>query len=199
MRAHSDTPAASDDLGPALGRAVHSARSEQGLSISGLATSSGVSRAMIARIEGGDVQPTAALLARLSASLGLTLSELIARAESDGTRLRRAAEQPVWTDPESGYSRRALSPSTGAAIELIEVTLPPGASVDYPAEAYRHITQQIWVMSGTLRFREGADVHELRSGDCLQLGEPAHCAFESAGPSECRYIVALAKTAHPRR
>ena len=65
----------------ALAAAVAAARAAQGLSASALAERSGVSRAMIAKIERAEAQPTAALLGRLSGALGLTLSELIARAE----------------------------------------------------------------------------------------------------------------------
>jgi transcriptional regulator with XRE-family HTH domain len=63
-------------------------------------------RAMIGKIERGEVQPTAALLGRLSAALGMTLSELVARAEGDDRRLVRAADQPTWTDPGTGYRGR---------------------------------------------------------------------------------------------
>jgi transcriptional regulator with XRE-family HTH domain len=69
----------------ALAAAVLAAREAQGLSTSALAERSGVSRAMIAKIERAEAQPTAALLGRLSGALGLTLSELIARAEHGRT------------------------------------------------------------------------------------------------------------------
>src|SRR3954449_9626654 len=100
----------------ALAAAVRAAREGQGLSTSALAERSGVSRAMIAKVERAEAQPTAALLGRLSAALGLTLSERVARAERSDRRLARAAEQPVWTDPETGYSRRALSPAAGGPL-----------------------------------------------------------------------------------
>ena len=69
-------------------------------------------------------RPTAALRGRLSAGLGMTLSELVAAAEQGGGRLARAAEQPTWTDPVSGYRRRAVSPRAGGALELVEVDFP---------------------------------------------------------------------------
>lgn len=53
---------------------------------------------MIGNIERGEAQPTAALLGRLSAALGMTLSEFVARAEGDDQRLVRVADQwPRWT------------------------------------------------------------------------------------------------------
>jgi transcriptional regulator with XRE-family HTH domain len=185
------------DLSARLASTVRNARVARDLSVKALADRSGVSRAMIAKIEDGEVQPTAALLARLSGSLGLTLSELIARAEGDGRRLLRRDEQPVWTDPQSGYRRRAVSPAVGGPLELVEVVLPAGARVDVGAESYSFIHQQIWVLEGRLRFEEGSLVHELDAGDCLQLGPPAPCAFVNPTGRDCRYLVALAK--HPPR
>jgi transcriptional regulator with XRE-family HTH domain len=185
---------AAPDITTSLAAAVHDARRERGLSAAQLATESGVSRAMIGKIERGDAQPTAALLARLAAALGLTLSGLVARAEADGgRRLLRAAEQPTWTDPATGYVRRAVSPPAGRPLELIEVVLPAGQAVELPAASYELIHQQIWVLDGTLRFREGETLHELQPGDCLQLGPPAPCAFINATDAACRYLVALTR------
>ncbi|MEV4753605.1 helix-turn-helix domain-containing protein [Micromonospora sp. NPDC049559] len=187
----------SDDLTARLAVVVREARTERGLSVNGFADFSGVSRAMISKIERAEVQPTAALLARLSAALGLTLSELIARAETGQPRLARAAEQPIWTDPETGYRRRAVSPPGDGPLELVEVVLPPGARVDVAAGTYAFISQQIWVLDGQLRFHEGDAVHELEAGDCLQLGPPAPCSFVNATGRDCRYLVALAKLGRP--
>src|SRR5262249_24544852 len=69
----------SDRLATSIAETVHDARAARGLTVSALAERSGVSRAMIAKIERGDAQPTAVLLGRLSAALGMTLSELVAR------------------------------------------------------------------------------------------------------------------------
>ncbi len=90
------------DLTASIAETVRAAREAHGLSAAALADRSGVSRAMIAKVERAEAQPTAALLGRLSAALGLTLSELVARAEQSDRRLARADEQPVWTDPETG-------------------------------------------------------------------------------------------------
>jgi transcriptional regulator with XRE-family HTH domain len=181
------------DLTASLAQALRAARDERHLSVSQLADASGVSRAMIGKIERGDSQPTAALLARLAAALGLTLSELVARAEGDGGRVLRAADQPTWTDPATGYVRRAVSPPAGRPLELIEVVLPAGATVELPAASYELIHQQIWVLDGRLDFREGSTLHELGTGDCLQLGPPAPCAFINPTDEPCRYLVALTR------
>src|SRR4030088_987624 len=88
----------SDSLSTSLAAALHAARLAHELSASALAERSGVSRAMIGKIERAEAQPTAVLLGRLSAALGMTLSELVARAEDSDQRLVRAADQSTWTD-----------------------------------------------------------------------------------------------------
>ncbi len=105
--------------------------------------------------------------------------------------MRRAGEQPQWTDPATGYVRRHLSPPGESQFELIHVTLPPQAEVSFPASSYTFITQQIWVVSGRLDFTEGEEVHEMAAGDCLLLGSPADCRFFARGPLPAVYLVAV--------
>jgi transcriptional regulator with XRE-family HTH domain len=182
-----------DSLSESLAATLQAARVARELSVNALAERSGVSRAMIGKIERGEAQPTAVLLGRLSGALGMTLSELVARAESDGQRLARAADQPTWTDPATGYHRRAVSPSTGGPLELIEVELPAGAEVSFPADTYVFVHHQIWVLEGRLRFREGEVEHDLSTGDCLQLGPAVPCTYINPTRKPCRYLVALAR------
>lgn len=183
----------SDALTSSLAAAVRTARMDRQLSASGLAERAGISRSMVTKIEQVAVQPTAALLGKLSAALGLTLSELVARAERGGSRLARAADQPTWTDPDSGYHRRAVSPATGGPLGLTEVELPPHAAVTFPAGTFAFIHQQVWVLSGRLDFRESDTVHHLEAGDCIEVGPPAPVSFTNPDELPCRYLVAVAR------
>jgi len=167
-------------------------REARGWSLAELAERSGVSKAMISKIERGEASPTATVLGRLSGAFGLPLSVLLALAERAEQRVAPHAEQPVWTDPETGYTRRAVSPPN-ALLELLEVSLPPGVRVPYPASAFAFQHQQIWVLSGRLDFQEGPTLHHLTEGDCLLLGPPADCVFFNPGQEPARYVVALTR------
>ena len=182
-----------NDLESRLAHRVKAERENRGWSLSDLAERSGVSKAMISKIERGEVSPTAALLGHLSGAFGLTLSTLLMRAEGAMFRLARANEQPVWQDPATGFQRTALSPAGSSVIELVRCELPPGAAIAYPAAAYAFIHQQIWVLKGTLHFIEGAEIHELHRGDCLQLGSPVDCRFENRQQRVCMYLVVVAR------
>ncbi len=193
----SDTPG-DDPLGSLLAARIRRERDARGWSIAELAAASGVSRAMISRIERAEASPTAALLGRLSGALGLTMSTLLARAEADGTaaRVTRADDQTRWRDPETGFERRALTPP-GADPEMVSGDLPPGARIAYPASAYAFMRGQcVWVMSGRLLIEEGGEQTTLGPGDCLafDLSTPKDCAFSNPSPdAPARYMVSLTR------
>ena len=179
----------------ALAGRLKAEREARGWAIAELAARSGVSRAMISKVERAEASPTAALLGRLSGAFGLTVSTLLARAEAGGGgALYRADAQPRWRDPQTGYLRRAVSPP-GADPELVQVELPPGARVAYPAASYALLRGQcVWLLEGALEFEEGGAVHRLEPGDCLALGPPADCAFVNPSPgAPARYVVAVAR------
>jgi transcriptional regulator with XRE-family HTH domain len=187
----------SDVAAAALAARLRAEREARGWSIGDLAARSGVSRAMISKIERNEASPTAALLGRLSGAFGLTLSALLARSESDASgegRLMRAASQPRWADPASGYVRRTVSPP-GALPELVQVELPPEARIDYPASAFTFLRGQcVWVLSGAIDFVEGTTTHRLRRGDCLALGAAMACSFANPSQSAASvYLVALTR------
>jgi len=182
-----------NDPTPIIAQRVRASRQANGWSLEGLAQRSGVSKAMLSKVERCKASPTAALLGKISGALGLTMSALLSAPPQSGARLVRAGEQPVWQDPETGYVRRQVSPVSDSPMHLVEVHLPPSASVAFPASAYEFIRQVIWVLGGKLEFREGDIVHRLGIGDCLELGDPADCEFRNTGRAECRYLVAVAK------
>jgi len=181
-----------NDIESRLANRIKAEREVRGWSLGDLAERSGVSKAMISKIERGESSPTATLLGHLSGAFGLTVSTLLARAEGTMSRLVRAREQAVWQDAETGFRRTAVSPEGATAIQLVCSELPPGASIAYPASSYAFIHQQIWMLRGILHFIEGEETHELRDGDCLQLGSPTDCRFENRQRKACTYLVVVA-------
>ncbi|SIQ07103.1 Transcriptional regulator, contains XRE-family HTH domain [Rhizobium sp. RU33A] len=177
----------------AIAERIRLERETRGWSLAELAARSGVSKAMISKVERCEASPTATVLGRLSGAFGLPLSVLLALAEREGDRLARRDEQPLWIDPDTGYTRRTLSPGNGGQLELLEVVLPPGVRVPYPASAFSFQHQQIYVLEGRLDFIEGTRSHQLSKGDCLQLGAPSDCVFINSSDQAIRYLVALTR------
>lgn len=178
-----------------LAARLRAEREARGWTLADLAARSGVSRAMVSKVERAEASPTATLLGRLSAAFGLTLSRLFARVEGGG-QITRASGQPTWRDPETGFLRRSLSPPGTTPMELVWGELPPGAEVAYPAAAYAFIAdQQVVVLEGALTVVQGVVAHDLDPGDCLRFGPPQNAAFRNAGGVTCRYLIAVLRAA----
>ncbi|MBX5135243.1 helix-turn-helix transcriptional regulator [Rhizobium lentis] len=181
------------ELEQAIGSRIRTLRLEKGLTLDELSEASGVSRAMISRIERAEASPTASLLARVCAALGLSLSAFFAEEGQQASPLARRQEQQVWRDPETGYLRRAISaPGTGSAVDIVEVEFPPGARVSFPPHAASHdMTQHIWLFDGELEMTAGETVYRLRPGDCLFMPVGEGHSFHNPGNAPARYCVVL--------
>ena len=176
-----------------LAQRIRLERDLRNWSLADLAERSSVSKAMISKIEREEVSPTAAILARLAAAFDMTLATLLLRAEG-GPRLSRAVTQPVWRDPATGYIRRQVFSRPDHPLELVEVELPPGQKVSFPAWSYAHARHIVWVRKGQLTLYEGEDRHELRPGDCLGFGPPTAVTYANESEAPCSYVVALARS-----
>ena len=183
-----------DDLSQRLAQRIRLERDGRGWSLADLAERSGVSKATISKIERAEVSPTAVVLVRLASAFDLTLAGLMLRAESQGERVSRAAEQPIWRDPETGYLRRQVFSRPDNPVEIIRVEMPAKQRVTLPASSYTHIRQALWVLSGSLVITEAGTRHVLAAGDCLGFGPPAETTFANETASPCTYVVALARS-----
>ena len=169
-------------------------REQRGWTLGDVAQRSGVARATISKIERGEASPTASVLVRLAGAFDLTLGGLIARAEGDAERLVRAADQPLWRDPASGYLRRQVFERADNPIEIVRVELPVGAQVAMPAASYGRIRQVVWVQDGCLTLEEGGRRYALAAGDCLGFGPPADTNFINDSSETCTYVVVVARS-----
>lgn len=175
-----------------LAARIKAEREARGWTPAELAGRSGVSRAMIAKVEGGKSSPTAMLLGKLSGAFGITMSTLLARAEdANHSRLLRRDEQLLWRDPQSSYVRRQIFPIPGSKVpvDLVEVELPARNKLAFPTSTYTFASHLIWVLKGKLVFVEGKVEHHLRGGDCLELGSPQDCSYENRSNTPCTYLV----------
>jgi len=172
---------------------VRDLRTKRGLTLEQLAKASGVSRAMISRVERGEASPTAALLARLCAALGTTLSAFFADERVVATPLCRAGEQPLWRDPESGYVRRSVSPQgLGSLTDIVEVEFPPGAEVRFPGSLWaRNQTQYVWVFEGEIEMAVGDITYHLGAGDCLFMNVADVHGYRNRSEKPARYAVII--------
>ncbi|MGC9540404.1 helix-turn-helix domain-containing protein [Streptomyces sp. UG1] len=191
-----------DPLVGQIAARIRTERERRRWTLAQLADTSGVSQAMISRIERGESSPTAVVLGKLSAAFQLSVASLLALAEGGRDEadvrpgVRRQADAAEWRDPGTGYRRRQITGPRFPA-EIAEIRLPAGARVPYPAAAFAFVRQVVWVLDGRLTFHDGDAVHELGAGDTIELGEPTERVFANTTDTECRYAVILARGTQP--
>jgi transcriptional regulator with XRE-family HTH domain len=194
----SDAP---DEVNARIAAQVRTRRRELGLSLAALAAATGVSRSALSLIERGRSSPTAVVLDRIAAGLGVPLESLFASgAAANGSGpVARRADQPVWRDPGTGYLRRSVSPRGASPIQIVEVSFPPGARVVFETSRGRVIHQQLWVLEGTIEFTVEGRAHRLEAGDCLASRLDRPTVFHNPTPRPARYALVAVAEAGARR
>lgn len=183
------------DIDQHLARRIRELRARSQLTLERLAELSGVSRSTISAIERAETSPTATVLHKLATAFGMPLAALFSEESTDAepSPLARRADQPIWTDPASGYERRQVSPvGADAAIELAELVFPAGQTVDFnsPSRSVVH-HQLVWMLEGEMEITVGDKTWHLKAGDCLAVVLDRRIVFRNPTREAARYAVAL--------
>lgn len=166
-------------------------RQQQRLSLAQLGEKAGVSKAMISKIERLESSPTAAILGRLAAGLGVSLTDLLEEERSPRSSiLRRQVDQPTWQDSQTGYIRRQVAERRASgSSELIEIELPAATRVDYPQWHSSPYHQRVWVLQGRLEVRYGDDSYSMEAGDVLEFAVDLPVSYIADHTLGCRYLL----------
>jgi transcriptional regulator with XRE-family HTH domain len=181
------------DINGRIAMRVRAMRAERGMTLDALANKSHVSRSMLSLIERGESSATAVVLEKIASALGVALASLFEDASAPADPVSRAESRTSWRDPQSGYTRRNISPPNyPSPIQIVAIELPAGAKVAYETGVREeNIHQQIWIQSGSLEITVGRLTHRLDEDDCLamQLNEPT--TFRNRTRKPTRYVVVL--------
>lgn len=181
-----------------IARRVRELRDAKGWSLDALAERSKVSRSNISLIERGQSSPTAIVLDKLATAFGVSLASLFEQSEdvtaaAPSPHLSRHAQR-LWTDPDTGYVRRNVSPPVWSPIQLVEVQFPPGKQVAYETSLRdADIYQQVWVIEGSMDMTVGDRQWRLETGDCLAMKLDCPIVYRNTSRQTARYLVALSK------
>ena len=173
-----------------IARRLKHLRTERGWSLDDLAKRSTVSRATLSRLENAEVSPTASVLGKLCAAHGLTMSRLMHMVEGGFQPLLSRNAQALWTDPETGLKRRAVSPPAETlAGEALECELEPGTRIAYDAPPRPGLEHHLVLMEGELEVSVDGQTHALRQGGCLRYQLFGASAFRTPDHTGARYII----------
>lgn len=181
-----------DNLSDRLSTHLNDLRRSRGWSLEQLAQASGISRATLSRMEKAEVSPTAENLGRLCAAYGLPVSRLLMMAEDSFVPKVRFERQSEWRDPETGFTRRSVSPpAAGLTAEVLECHLPPGTLITYDAPPRPGQEHHLVLLDGVLTLTVDGTPHALNAGDCLRYHLSGPTRFETGRFRGARYMLVL--------
>ena len=162
-----------------VGSSARRLRLAQGLTLTEVAQSAGISPGMLSRLETGDVSPSLDTLAALSAALGSNCAALFRDSTaslSDAQLVKRGEGlEVVRRGTRRGHTYHLLASDRGPkrVFEPFLVTLTSKSEIfpefDHPGVEFIH------VLEGSLRYRHGSESYLLKPGDSLTFrGDVPH-------------------------
>jgi transcriptional regulator with XRE-family HTH domain len=175
-----------------LGERVRALRRERGWTLEVLAQRSGVSRAMISKLERGEKNPTLVVAAKVAEGLGMHLSELVGVEEKRKVVVVPRGKGMTMRDPETGFERQLLSPSLGGrGVEFMRNVVPEGSTSGELPPHRRGVEEYVVVERGRLRAVLGGVEYVLEEGDAAYFEADVAHRFDNAGAGECSYYLVI--------
>src|SRR4051794_38254968 len=147
-----------DELNSGIARHIRALRGARGWSLATLASRAGLSKTIVAKIEGGDGNPSLETLLRLAGALDITIGSLLGTDRAPGTNVIRLTDE-AFVRSQSGLQVRSLwSDGRNRRVETSGLLLEPG--VASPPKPHPPGTEElILCISGALSIGpEGGEV-----------------------------------------
>ena len=161
-----------NDLEAAIGRQVRVFRRRQEVTVTELATSTGLSIGMLSKIENGNTSPSLTTLRTLANALSVPLTSFFRKFEEGREGVHTESGEGVEMEragTRAGQQYNLLghigSNSSGVIVEPYLITLSTQADV-FPTFQHGGI-ETIYMLEGIVEYRHGEKVHCLKPGDTL--------------------------------
>jgi transcriptional regulator with XRE-family HTH domain len=155
----------SREMREAIGARLLQARRLKGWSVRELSVQTGVSKALISRLERGEANPSLETLWRIIGVLGIPFSQLI-RAGDDESELVRHGSGRAFVTDDKFMEVSLLSASADGMLEIYELTMPPEASSEWHSHG-AGTRETVYVLDGQAIVEVGSKRFELFPGDLL--------------------------------
>jgi transcriptional regulator with XRE-family HTH domain len=178
-------PEEREDILANLAANLRRLRREKGLSQARLALDSGVSRRMLAAIEGGATNVSLSVVDRLAAGLGVRFTRLVRAPEASDSRHIAAL---AWRGATPLSRAELLGAAPGSReTELWLWSLAPGEV--YPSEDNSgDWHEMLLVIDGALVVDFGDETRRVDSGDFLVFSSARPYRFVNPGPGRLRFM-----------
>lgn len=173
-----------------VGSRLRVVRTRRRMTLKEVATAAGVTESFLSQVERGLANASIATLQRIVGALGLSIGDLFDPVDDARPRLHRAAEQPTLHFGV-GCRKQLLSPKWSEQLEVLRVSLAPGATTGPESYSHGDSEELLFVLTGTIRVLVGDREYRLEPGDSLMYRSSVPHHAENAGTTEatCFWVI----------
>ena len=186
-----------------IGLKLRALRTQKRLTLSRLAAETGLSTALLSKLETDRMIPTLPTLATISRVYGVGMSYFFAEPARHTLSITRKAHlegdgrgpEPVKFIPlnATGEKPRLTTPATGTCrqgprlvAQMIEF---PAGGVPGAGDGFRETSGLVYVLEGRLLLDAGGMHEALEAGDCAYMESEMALAWSAGGKHRCRVLA----------
>jgi len=177
-----------------IGAKVREFRRKKKLGLAELSAHTGLSSALLSKIERGHIFPTLPTLLRIAMVFGVGLDHFFVEGEKSAVAVTRRKDRLKLPDragnPAPAFLFENLNfPLQDRRFEAYLAEWPPGGA---PAEPHRHDgTELVYVLDGRLSITIDGEDHELEVGDAICFDSSAIHGYRCEGRRTARVLATV--------
>lgn len=173
-----------------IGMKLRELRTRKRLTLARLAAETGLSTALLSKLETDRMIPTLPTLATICHVFGVGLSHFFTEPEKHSVSITRKAHLQGRGLSGENVKRAPLhAPGPGAGIVAEMVEIAPGSVTSMGAAGQRQ-SWMIYVLTGRLMLETGGAREALETGDCACVESEMAMGWSAADKQPCRILVA---------
>ena len=174
-----------------IGMKLRSLRTQKRLTLSRLAAETGLSTALLSKLETDRMIPTLPTLATISRVYGVGMSHFFAEpAQHTLSITRKAHFQSEGRGPEAVKFTPLNATGEGPRLVAQMIEFPAGG-VSSGTEPFRETSGLVYVLEGRLQLDAGGMQEVLEAGDCAYMESEMALAWSAAGKHRCRVLAVM--------
>ena len=174
-----------------IGLKLRTLRTQKRLTLSRLAAETGLSTALLSKLETDRMIPTLPTLATITRVYGVGMSYFFAEPARHTLSITRKAHlegDGRGPEPFKITPLNAASKNPRLTAQMIEFA--PGGATS-AADCFREASGVIYVLEGRLQLEAGGMEEVLETGDCACLESEMTLAWSAVGKNRCRILAVL--------
>jgi transcriptional regulator with XRE-family HTH domain len=174
-----------------IGLKLRGLRTQKRLTLSRLAAETGLSTALLSKLETDRMIPTLPTLATISRVYGVGMGYFFAEpAQHTLSITRKAHLQGEGRGPDAVKFTplNAVGKGTRIAAQMIEF---PAGGMSAGVDPFREMSGLVYVLEGKLQLEAGGMHEVLEVGDCAYLESEMSLAWSAAGKHRCRVLAVM--------